>query len=261
MVLALGGHAASAEELRKPKDAKALEHLARGNKLLKAGPASAQQAADEYKAGVMIEYAPIFDYNLGQCFRLLGDYRTAMWHYERFIRNSSETPEFIEKARKRIEEMRAELDQKARTTPTTEPEPTATVPGATPAAAARPAEPVQLGTRAEASESGERWYADAFGWGLTGAGVLGVGVAGVLFLDAASLRDDANQAASQAEKNTFHDRADTRQLAGTIIVVAGAGILATGIVKLAIHTDGSRAQQASWGVGASSRGAFVWGTF
>ena len=60
-LLLLGAHAASAEELRKPKDPKSLEHLSRGNQLLKIGPASAQEAADEYKAGLMIEYAPIFE--------------------------------------------------------------------------------------------------------------------------------------------------------------------------------------------------------
>jgi tetratricopeptide (TPR) repeat protein len=260
-LLLLGAHTASAEELRKPKDAKSLEHLSRGNKLLKIGPASAQEAADQYKAGLLIEYAPIFDYNLGQCFRLLGDYKTAIWHYERFIRNSADTPEFAEKARKRIEEMRAELDQKARTSPPAEPEPTSTVPGSTPASAAPPPSSAEVDLRLQASVQPSPWYMDAFGWGLAGTGVLGVGVSGILLLDAAGLRDDANTASTQDEANTLHDRADKRALIGTIIGIGGAGLIVTGVIKLVVHSDASTTQQAAWGLGASSSSAFVWGTF
>lgn len=107
----------------------------------------------------------------------------------------------------------------------------------------------------------ERWYADTMGWSLTAAGVVGAGVGGVLLLDAASLRDDVDHTSSQDEVNKLHDRADTRQLVGTISFVAGAGIAATGIVKLAVHGETPRTQALSWGIGASSRGAFVWGRF
>ncbi|MCW5803936.1 MAG: hypothetical protein KIT31_16295 [Deltaproteobacteria bacterium] len=253
-MLALDVHVANAESLRKPSDPKALHHLTRGNELLKAGPGAAKEAADEYKAGVMIEYAAIFDYNLGQCYRLLGEYRTAIWHYERFMRNSPDTPEFVERSRQRIQEMRDELNQKARTTPPTEPAPPSNVSAPTPSTPVR-AIPVTTPTKAE------HWYEDTFGWGLTASGAVGVAVTGVLFLDASSVREDANHASSQAEKVKLHAHADERQLVGTIIGVGAVAILATGIVKLAIHKNTAGAGRPTWGLSASSDGALVWGRF
>lgn len=79
-----------------------------------------------------------------------------------------------------------------------------------------------------------------FGWGLAGAGVLGAGVSGVLFLDASSLRDDANNASTQEDADRLHERADTRQLVATIIGIGGLGLMVTGAIKLAIHDDAQR---------------------
>jgi tetratricopeptide (TPR) repeat protein len=246
----LVGHVdAYGETLKKPEAPEALKHLSQGNKLYSVR--SFEEAAAEYKAGAMIQSAPIFDYNLGQCYRQLGKYNDAIWHYERFVRASPDTPQHAELAKKFVAQMRAELEQKAKTEPPTDAAPTPAPPPDGPAS-----EPRDIVTAPH-----DRWYRDAFGWGLAGAGLLGVGVSGVLFIDAASLRDDANMASTQTEADKLHDRADTRALIGTIIGIGGVGILATGVVKLAIHSDATRSQQTSWGVGASPHGAFVWGRF
>lgn len=50
-------------------------------------------AVKEYKAGALIESAAIFDYNLGQCYRQLGKYADAIWHYERCLRSGIGTQE------------------------------------------------------------------------------------------------------------------------------------------------------------------------
>lgn len=264
VLLALSGATANGqpqttESIRKPKDRTSLAHLSRGNQLLKAGPGSAEEAAGEYKAGLMIDDAPIFYFNLGQAYRLLRDYNKAIWYYDRFIALSPETPGFVQKAKNHIEAMRAELEQKASTTPPTDPEPSSATAPRSAAAAAPPSS--QLDTRVTASAPREHWYTDSFGWGLAGAGTLGVAVSGVVLLDASSLRSDANSASTQEEADRLHDRADTRSLAGTIIGVGALGILATGVIKLAIHSDASSPQQAAWGIGASSSSAFVWGRF
>lgn len=255
-LLLLGDSAANAESLDKPEDAKALEHLSRGNNLYRVR--SFEEAVAEYKAGAIIQPAPIFDYNLGQCYRQLGQYADAIWHYERFVRTSTNTPKHNELARKFVAQMRAELEQKARTEPPTDAAP-ASAPASAPAGPpSEPATPVVV-------EAPAGWYSDAFGWGLAGAGLLGVSVSGVLFFDASSLRTDASNASTQGEANALYDRADTRALAATIIGIGAAGVLVTGIVKLAIHDrDREHASSASttgWNIGISPRGVFAFGRF
>jgi tetratricopeptide (TPR) repeat protein len=72
--------AARADPFAKPATPEAREHLTRGNRLY--GVRSFEEAIAEYKAGALVEPAPVFDYNLGQCFRQLRRYREALWYYE-----------------------------------------------------------------------------------------------------------------------------------------------------------------------------------
>src|SRR3569623_1631264 len=80
------GTAIADPSLLKPKQAAALEHLDKASKLYYVR--SFEEAANEYKAGALIEPAAIFDYNLAQCYRQLHRYPEAIWHYQRFIKQS-----------------------------------------------------------------------------------------------------------------------------------------------------------------------------
>jgi hypothetical protein len=88
----------------------------RGNRLY--GIRSFDQAIEEYKAGVLVEAAPVFDYNLGQCFRQLGKYQEAiwhdeLWHYERFITRGDPQGEVLDVVNGFLAQMKSELDKKA----------------------------------------------------------------------------------------------------------------------------------------------------
>lgn len=237
--------------MRKPKQAAALEHLAQATKLYNVR--SFEKAAEEYKAGALAEPAPVFDYNLGQCYRQLHRYEDAIWHYQRFVGESPDTPEHIEASQKFIAQMRAELDQKAMTEPPVDEGTTVTHHEAARQSVAAPS--LALG-----SSTVEPWYSDGLGWGLAGIGVVATGVSVALFLDSSSLNDDANHAATQAEANTFHDKANTRSLLGTVIGIGGLGLLVTGVVKLAIHPTAS-SSSAAWNVGVTGNGFVVTGSF
>lgn len=241
--------------LQKPKQAAALEHLERASKLYNVR--SFEDAANEYKAGALIEPAAIFDYNLAQCYRQLHRYPEAIWHYQRFIKQSPQTPEHVEAAQKFITEMQAELDQKAMTEPPNDS-------GDAPAQskpAQQPATPVVAPAQQPQIVETEAWYDDPFGWGLAGAGVIGLGVSAALFFDASSLNDDANHASSQMETNALHDRANTRSLLGTVIGIGGAGLLVTGVIKLAIHPASRTSTTTALNVGVSPQGFYVLGSF
>jgi len=154
--------------------------------------------------------------------------------------------------------MQAELDQQAKKEEPTDAAPASgngsasEPPKLTPSPALQPQRPIA---------NTEKWYEDWFGWGLAGTGVIGVAVGGALLLDASSLNDEANRTAGQQEANSLHDKADTRSLLGTVIGIGGVGLLATGVIKLAIHPHASETTTTAWGVGASSRGVFVFGRF
>src|SRR5690348_7410836 len=78
-----------ADPLGKPSKTEARDHLDRGNNLYNIG--SFEDAIIEYKAGALIEPAPVFDYNLGQSYRQLGKYQEALWHYDRFLNKGQPT--------------------------------------------------------------------------------------------------------------------------------------------------------------------------
>ena len=240
--------------MRKPRQASALEHLAQATKLYNVR--SFEEAADEYKAGALIEAAPVFDYNLGQCYRQLHRYEDAIWHYQRFVSQSPETPEHVEASQKFIAQMRAELDHKAMTEPPVDDGTATHARVDTPAQQSVAPAPLPITTR----PSVEPWYDDGLGWGLAGVGLVSVGISAALLFDSSSLNDDANHATTQTDANGLHDTANTRALLGTVLGIGGVGLLVTGVLKLAIHPSGSNLT-AAWNVGVVGNGVVVSGTF
>jgi hypothetical protein len=228
----------------RPTKEEAVAHFQQGNAHYKVR--DFEQAVQEYKAGALIEPAAIFDYNLGQCYRQLARYEDAIWHYERYLHSGIATPQETTVIKQWITQMKAELDQRARSTPPTEPATLQLQP-----------EPQPLAVRT----SVEPWYNDAFGWSIAGVGVA-IGAIGTgLLIDAARIRSDANSALSQQERNALDDKADTRSLAGGVFVAVGGGLLVTGIVKLAIHDHEATATQTTWSLGVGQNTVFAVGRF
>ncbi len=69
----------------RPANAEARDHLDRGNRLFRVHQVS--QAIEAYEAGILLEDAPLFHFNLGQSFRKISQYEKALWHYDRFARH------------------------------------------------------------------------------------------------------------------------------------------------------------------------------
>jgi tetratricopeptide (TPR) repeat protein len=107
-VLATTAHA---DPLAKPTNVVARDYLTTGNRFYRLR--EFEKAIEEYKAGAVREDSPIFYYNLGQCYRQLGRYEDAIWHYERFLERGKPTGEVEASVRDFIVQMRGELEKKA----------------------------------------------------------------------------------------------------------------------------------------------------
>jgi tetratricopeptide (TPR) repeat protein len=116
--LGIAAHMAHADSRKKLTSAEARRHLVQGNKLYNIR--SFDQAIEEYRAGALAEEAPVFDYNLGQCFRQLGKYQEAIWHYERFLNLGDPQGEVLDAVNDFLTQMKSELDRKAMTQKPTE---------------------------------------------------------------------------------------------------------------------------------------------
>jgi len=228
---------------RKPTGTEAVTHYTRAARLY--GNAAFADAIGEFKAAALVEPAPAIDFNLGVCYRLLGErdqdprakrqnYTNAIWHYERFIKTSPETPELAADVQKLIDKMRAEID------------------------AMQPSSPSAPGETAQVPEP---FYTDGIAWVVLGSGVAMLGVAGGLYWSASSLRDDADATPDQKEQNALRDRADTRSSIGTTLVVIGSGVAVVGLIKLIAHDSAPARSPPSVDVGVWQHGITVFGRF
>ncbi|MEO6774878.1 MAG: hypothetical protein ABI467_18040 [Kofleriaceae bacterium] len=261
-VLALAGPAFADPPIARPKDPAALKHLDVATKLYDIR--SFEQAIEEYKAGALVEPASVFDYDLAQCYRQLHKYKDAIWFYQRFLKESPETPEHDDAVKKFIDQMQAELDQKAMTAPPIEDANTAvpTQP-ATPTAPAPPTPPPAGADKAPPPPpAADAWYHDPIGWGLVGGGVVALGVSSYFLLDARSLDLDSNKQAGQTEQASLRSRAHDRRLVGGIVGGIGLAAVATGMIKLVLHPKADeQTETAGLGIGVTSNGFAVTGRF
>jgi tetratricopeptide (TPR) repeat protein len=104
--------------MKLPAEPTALVHYTQGNRLYRLR--KFEDAIGEYQAGAMIDPAPVFDYNLGQCYRQLGKYTEAIWHYERFLKSGQPDSQRQALVTGFLVQMRAELERKAMTQPPTD---------------------------------------------------------------------------------------------------------------------------------------------
>lgn len=250
------------DPLARPASREAREHLDRGNKLYNIR--SFDEAITEFKAGALIESAPVFDYNLGQAYRQLSKYQDALWHYDRFLKYGGPTGELRDAVMSFMAEMRVHLANRALTMPPTGSAPPDRGPDpATPATSTPPTEPRAATTRVvePASQPEQRDTRDWIGWSLTSSGVVALGVSGALLYRASSLHSQATMELDARARNKLYEQVSTRNTAGIVVGVGGLVLTAAGVVKLALHGRRPASGLALLDVGVTSHGAFVLGQF
>lgn len=226
ILLATAGPAFADDPLAKPVDAEAIAHFRAGNRLYR--DHQPEKAIEEYKAGALKEDVPVFLYNLAQCYRVLGRYKEAIWHFERFVDRTSPTGELRKAIDDHVARMKSELAKEKAMTPPTPPL-IELAPGGGNHGAALPRSPIT---------DIDHWYADRLGWGMAGAGTVGAGITVWMLLEAKGLDDDANTEPRQSLKGILHEQASDRRLIGTVLGVTSGAILIAGVVKLIVRPNG-----------------------
>lgn len=180
-----------------------------------------EKAIVEFKAGALLVNLPVFSYNLGQCYRQLGNYQEAIWHFERYLARGSD-PEVKADAAQFVEQMRAELESKAKT-PLETPQPAKPPPSSSPDMRVAQTS-TGLSTRRKL----------AIGIGAGGLGALGVGV--VFAIRARGFDNDARDICPMkvcddaAEARAIAERGADNALYANISLGVGIASLATGTV-------------------------------
>jgi tetratricopeptide (TPR) repeat protein len=252
-MLLLSRTAVADDPLGKPANPEARKHLAAGNKLYRVR--EFEQAVSEYKAGALLDPAPVFHYNLGQCYRQLGRREDAIWHYKQFLDRARPAGQLKDAVETFIRQLNEELDQQAglRTSGNA-------APAASPPTPNRTIAPATSAVARPAVEPGHPWYADALGWTLAGVGAVTVGAAIGLHVSAGGLDDRANREPAEMARSDLRDRAGARRTIGTIAGIAGGVVLLAGSVKLVLHSS-TRTRAASLELGIGHDRVFVLGRF
>lgn len=211
---------AAADPLARPSNREAIACLLQGNRLY--AVREFERAIEQYKAGAMIEDAPVFQYNLAQTYRVTGRYEDALWHYERFVKKSHPTGELRRTVDGFMMQMRQEIDRAAMKR-----QPTAVAP--------------QRSQAEQASQQQEgdatKWYHDKLGWGLSAAGLLAMSVGIYLFVDAADIDDQALAESQDSRRVDLRNSASSRRTTGYILAGAALSAVGIGTLRLALHAD------------------------
>jgi tetratricopeptide (TPR) repeat protein len=250
---------AHADPLDKPTNVVAREHLATGNRYYRLR--EFEKAIEEYKAGALREDAPVFSFNLGQCYRMLGRYEDAIWHYERFLDRGKSTGEVEASVKKFIAQMKDEIGKTAMKQPPIEPAPSPTSPTGDRTTSAQPA-PASMPSVGR--QRGLPWKRKlAIGIGAVGAATVGLGA--VFGIRAESFEADADAICPMsscdraAEATRLIDRGKTNALyANVAFGVGGAAIIgAAGLWITGARREGTmiapQVSRSFTGVAASMR--------
>jgi tetratricopeptide (TPR) repeat protein len=217
--------------LAPPKDKRAAQHVREGNRrhrVLKYA-----EAIEQYIAGALLDSAPSIHYNLGQSYRLSGQYENAIRQYRLFLDRGQPRPGVRALVQCHIASMTAELQRAAATAPPTGPAPDGDAASDSPSAKSAPTPERPTEIEASAPRAAP-WYDDRVGLGVAGAGAIATGVGAWLLIDAGSLYDEARREDRDHVRTDLRADADTRQTWGIVVTAVGGVALVAGVVKVMI---------------------------
>lgn len=227
--LALSGTALA--DLKKPKDKEALRLYKEANAHYNVR--EVDQAIEKYKGSIKIEESEAAVYNLALVLRKERRFEDSIWFYKRLLKIAKLTKADVKEVESLIAGMDAEFELQTAEKPPSEPlDDEGSAPDGPPK---EPVEPIAtvLHPPAESSERPE-WYADGWGWALSGAGVVVAGVGAGFLFNADTISARADDEPDEDRRAELRSSADTRRAFGVGGTIVGAGLIAAGVIKLAL---------------------------
>lgn len=230
-----------------PTKTEAVKHFRSGNSEFRLG--HFDLALREYEAAWNLEPAPGLHWNLGQCHRLLGHWKEALFQFDEYRASGLATADELKLLDEELvpELKRAQEDEerkKREAAQVTSPQPIVPPPAPTLRVVHDP------------------FYADTVGLVVAGSGIALLGVSAGFFVNASNLRDEANATPNQQEQDALDETASSRsQVAVTLSVVGGVAAV-VGAIKLVINPDRIvNGTAATWKIAPTSNGVVVLGRF
>jgi len=222
-------------------------HYKEGQKLYDLGKFS--DAAVQFEKGYELHSDPVFLFNLGQCYRQLGNTERALFFYRGFLRNKPDTPN-----RPQVEQLIADLEKAQETTtqppveamPPDEQEPAQPTERPTesaPQPVAATETEAEISMPAAPPSDTQKWLA----WGTVGVGVALITVGAVFGMQAKSAQDDAESGTldnplTLDEYNDAKDRGESKAMMANVFIGLGAAAaVGGGIWAYFAHQDSSSA--------------------
>ncbi len=186
-------------------------------------------AIHEFEVAYEIDPNPALLYAAAQAYRKTNRCAEALVLYRRFVA-AAKTQAQVKAGNAEIETCEALIEQHA-PPPAPEPAPAPPpAPAAPVAAPPAPSPPIVAPAPAAASTHDTPWYRDPLGDGLTGAGVVAVGVGIGFLVMASSSQHRADTAEFRDDFVHDLDEATTRRRIGAVSLGVGAALVAGGIV-------------------------------
>lgn len=261
LALVVGVPRGARADLSPPKDVEAKRMLLEGNTFYRLR--NFEKAIAKYRLGVKIEDAPVFYYNIAQCFRQWNKYKDALWYYRRYIGRGNVRPEVAKAVRRFIKSMQRELKKSASTQPPVE------MAGGKKSGSGEATKLIPKTSATEGDDdesqarpgSAPRWYNDWLGWSVTGLGIA-AGITGVLLFDSASTLDGkADIEPDQILREQYRGQSDSRRSWGLAFSLASGAAILAGVVKLALTPGKSVESNNKLTVGITRRGIMLSGRF
>lgn len=218
-------------DLKKPKDKEALRLYKEANAHYNVR--EVDEAIEKYKESIKIEESEAAVYNLALVLRKERKFEDSIWFYKRLLKIAKLTKADVKEVESLIAGMEAELELQTAEKPPDQPlDDEGSAPDGPPKEPAEPVPPV-FHPPADSTERPE-WFADGWGWALSGAGVVVAGVGAGFLFNADSISARADDEPDEDRRADLRSTADTRRVFGIGGTIVGAGLLAAGVIKLAL---------------------------
>lgn len=264
------------------------ERISRSNAMWKEGMAryniqKYDEAIDYFKKAYEIFPNGDILYNIAQAYRMKKEYETAIFYFRAFLREKPNTPK-----REKVEAIIVELENLDAAQKASEEKPPQGVeppdddgqahnedahPDLTPDVTPRRTIAQVDDAQGQGEHAGgavvpvvdvgghaRPWYADRWGWTVTGVGAIALGVGVGYLVTAEQTRNEIAGAATAFDREQLRQEADRQEGIGVPVAIGGGAVLAVG-VGLLIWNPGDKSARPIAGVGQGVAWVGVQGAF